>query len=118
MKRILLTTMLAVVVGSSTGCCLFDRLFCCPRGYPLGPAACGPGGCRMGRCNSCPDGAGMGDGYQDGTVVGDEFEDDGGPPPAAMNRPSGPQTGAVAYPYYTNRGPRDFFAKNPGTVGP
>jgi hypothetical protein len=31
---------------------------------------------------------------------------------------AGPQTGAVAYPYYTTRGPRDFLAKNPGSIGP
>ena len=30
----------------------------------------------------------------------------------------GPPTGAVSYPYYTTRGPRDFLAKNPGTIGP
>ncbi len=32
--------------------------------------------------------------------------------------PSGPPTGAVAYPYYTNRGPRDFLANNPPSIGP
>ncbi len=30
----------------------------------------------------------------------------------------GPPTGQVAYPYYTNRGPRDFLARNPQSVGP
>ena len=30
----------------------------------------------------------------------------------------GPSTGAVAYPYYTTRGPRDFLAKNPTSIGP
>ena len=30
----------------------------------------------------------------------------------------GPATGAVAYPYYTTRGPRDFLAKNPTSIGP
>ena len=29
-----------------------------------------------------------------------------------------PMSGAVAYPYYTNRGPRDFLAKNPPSIGP
>ncbi|NBU26585.1 MAG: hypothetical protein EBS39_13440, partial [Gammaproteobacteria bacterium] len=28
-------------------------------------------------------------------------------------QPAGPPTGAVAYPYYTTRGPRDFLAKKP-----
>ena len=31
--------------------------------------------------------------------------------------PQGPSTGAVAYPYYTTRGPRDFFVDNPQTIG-
>lgn len=29
----------------------------------------------------------------------------------------GPASAAVAYPYYTNRGPRDFFQNNPPTIG-
>ena len=32
--------------------------------------------------------------------------------------PAGPPTGAVAYPYYTTRGPRDFLAKCPPSIGP
>ncbi len=31
---------------------------------------------------------------------------------------AGPPTGAVAYPYYTTRGPRDFLADNPPSIGP
>jgi hypothetical protein len=30
---------------------------------------------------------------------------------------SGVPTAAVAYPYYTNRGPRDFLVNNPPTIG-
>ena len=30
----------------------------------------------------------------------------------------GPSTGTVTYPYYTNRGPRDFLADNPPSIGP
>jgi hypothetical protein len=30
----------------------------------------------------------------------------------------GPATGAITYPYYTLRGPRDFLARNPRDVGP
>lgn len=29
-----------------------------------------------------------------------------------------PATGAVTYPYYTTRGPRDFLARNPPSIGP
>jgi hypothetical protein len=32
--------------------------------------------------------------------------------------PSGPPVGAITYPYYTVRGPRDFLAKNPPSIGP
>jgi hypothetical protein len=31
---------------------------------------------------------------------------------------AGPPTGGVTYPYYTNRGPRDFLARNPRGIGP
>ncbi len=32
--------------------------------------------------------------------------------------PGGPPAGGVTYPYYTVRGPRDFLAKNPPSIGP
>ncbi|MGD9720413.1 MAG: hypothetical protein AB7O59_06725 [Pirellulales bacterium] len=31
---------------------------------------------------------------------------------------AGPPSGGVTYPYYTNRGPRDFLARNPRDIGP
>ncbi len=34
-----------------------------------------------------------------------------------VNTP-GPPTGAITYPYYTTRGPRDFLADNPPSIGP
>lgn len=37
---------------------------------------------------------------------------------AEPSYPPGPPTGQVTYPYYTVRGPRDFLAKNPGSIGP
>lgn len=30
----------------------------------------------------------------------------------------GPPVGQVTYPYYTNRGPRDFLVDNPPSIGP
>jgi len=30
----------------------------------------------------------------------------------------GPPTGTITYPYYTIRGPRDFLADNPPSIGP
>ncbi|HEX4131272.1 MAG TPA: hypothetical protein VHZ24_14625 [Pirellulales bacterium] len=57
MKRMLLATLIAVAMGSGSGCCLLDRLFCCPKCYPI-PAGCGPcmqqGGCDG--CSPCSDG--------------------------------------------------------------
>ena len=35
----------------------------------------------------------------------------------AEEGPDGPSTAAVGYPYYTIRGPRDFFADNPPSIG-
>jgi hypothetical protein len=31
---------------------------------------------------------------------------------------AGPPTGATTYPYYTTRGPRDYLARNPQSIGP
>ncbi len=42
----------------------------------------------------------------------------GGGAAMAEAGPSGPPTGAVTYPYYTNRGPRDFLADDPPSIGP
>ena len=38
-------------------------------------------------------------------------------PANPMMQQSGPATAAYAYPYYTVRGPRDFFMKNPPSLG-
>ena len=40
-----------------------------------------------------------------------------GPNRGAMDA-SGPPTAAIAYPYYTTRGPRDFLDRNPQSIGP
>ena len=74
--------------GRGEGCDSSDGYF-----HP-GSSACPPCGCHGG----CAGGRGAG--------VGEE-EAAGGPP-----------SGATAYPYYTVRGPRDFLAKNPPSIGP
>ncbi|MGA2032701.1 MAG: hypothetical protein ABSG68_10615 [Thermoguttaceae bacterium] len=38
--------------------------------------------------------------------------------PAVDSGPAGPPVGAQTYPYYTTRGPRDFLARNPESIGP
>jgi hypothetical protein len=37
---------------------------------------------------------------------------------AQEQQAAGPATGAVTYPYYTTRGPRDFLMRNPQSIGP
>lgn len=94
--------------GSCGGGC------CANNGYP-GPIGGLPGG---GPCN-CPNcmarkGRGVGPGAPDGSYVGGP----GGYANGAGGYPGGPPSGQVAYPYYTTRGPRDFLAKNPPSIGP
>ena len=70
------------------------------------------GGCRHhnlacgGGCNSC----GAGDAQADHVPR---------LPAGAMRQmgPAGPPSAAYAYPYYTNRAPRDFLASDPWSVG-
>lgn len=119
MKRLLLVAVAAVIFSSSTGCCLIDRMFFVRRSYPLGAR----GACQ-GYCNQC--GAegdvcqcGWGNGGRHRALAARRARDEaaayGGYGAEAYG--GGPQ-GAVAYPYYTNRGPRDFLAKNPPSIGP
>ncbi len=86
-------------------------------------AVCGCRGNRVGRfpgglfggCNDCPNACrsvdpcrnGPGDGCRSGL---------GGCDHCGFQQP--PPTGVVTYPYYTNRGPRDFLARNPRPIGP
>lgn len=146
MRNLVLASLLATVLSSSSGCCLVDRLFQCrPCGLLSGCGSCGgqcgPGGCAGydpheggGHCDSC----GGGDcnswdyagGYSDGCYKTYGAHTPGGCKScgmAAHHGPSadeqlyeepGPPTGAVTYPYYTTRGPRDFLARNPASIGP
>lgn len=89
--------------------------------------ACPEGICAGGKCSKCPDGTcgrcahcrhlGRYGGLARHHLSAAEKQElmqsgyeNGGP--------AGPPTGAVAYPYYTTRGPRDFLAKRPPSIGP
>jgi len=107
MKRLLLVAMLAAIVGSSVGCCGLDGVFC-KAGGCRGRSQCGPRREGYANADACPKCGLLGglcrcgrNGAGDGAMV------DGGPPGAS-----------ITYPYYTNRGPRDFFAKSPRGIGP
>ena len=129
-----------VVIAGSSGCSIVDRLFLlnadgpyahnsrhggCPDGACQGgceTGACETGACEAG-CRECADGTckvphtGRYGGLAKHHLSADER--------AALaasdygaTQPAGPPTGAVAYPYYTTRGPRDFLAKRPPSIGP
>jgi hypothetical protein len=61
-------------------------------------------------CYDCGDGA-MGAGHPRMAALRDHMQ--GGRTPVQY----GPPSGAVAYPYYTVKGPSDFLAPNPPSIG-
>jgi len=93
----------------------------CPTGCEDG--RCGLGQCRTAGCNDCADGrcrqrrvgryGGLGKHHltpeENAELCGSDY---------GATCPPGPPSGAVAYPYYTTRGPRDFLAKCPPSIGP
>lgn len=140
--------MLAVtaLIGATSGCSIMDRLFLLNSDGPYNhqaqhvggrcrDGACQQDGCEPGACQdgACQDGACQEGGCQDGACHKPHAGRYGGlakhhltaDEKAALAasdygavQPAGPPTGAVAYPYYTTRGPRDFLAKNPPSIGP
>ncbi len=145
MKRAMFAILALTLVAGSSGCCCLERLFCwgcgpCAYGHE-GPCQGGCGaGCGGSGCSDC--------GMAGGTVTNPGYVDEGyapspegygsgarwrKPPRPAGGHPmvhqrrnaggqyefaAGPPTGGVSYPYYTNRGPRDFLARNPRSIGP
>ena len=104
MKRAFFMLVVVAVVAGLTGCAR-DRMY-------AGPQPDGLAGCMNGSCAQAPETcAQCGPGMQCGLAM-----------PASRYRQQpmmpGPPTGAVAYPYYTVHGPRDFLAKNPRALGP
>ncbi|HTQ39293.1 MAG TPA: hypothetical protein VMJ32_09705 [Pirellulales bacterium] len=124
MRNILFAMLAAFVVSASSGCCgnhwwghKCDNCGCgCDQGCGYcgqNCGACGPGGCAGGGCAAC--------GCLDHNSACSPIPD------CATNRanvdsqlggPAGPPAAQVTYPYYTVRGPRDFFANNPPSIGP
>ncbi len=129
MKSAIFALSAVAIVAATSGCCCFERLFCC--GYN----GCGAYG-HEGPCTSCGGGGCSDCGIADGTVTGPSsaayarnqksYRPSGGHPLVRQRRnaggeyefAAGPPTGGVTYPYYTNRGPRDYLAKNPRGIGP
>lgn len=104
MKRVCLALFAGALLAVLGGCCC-ERSCCAShpirdflgigqgtcRNAPETGAACHPPCCRVCRGEGC------------------QFCRGGG---------GGPEMGAVAYPYYNLRGPRDFLARNPASIGP
>jgi len=134
MKFAMYSLVAVATLALSSGCCLVDRFGCRTGGCATGCASCGAsdcgGGCGGG--SSCGSGLGHGGGAACGCGYAGYGYDDGryaaysgcysgkygklrGPYSEVINPgPMGPQ---VTYPYYTNRGPRDFLAANPRGIG-
>jgi hypothetical protein len=141
--RILGLLVAASITATSTGCSLIDRLFLLNADGPYSQGGHAGGGCRdceTGACQDCepgcPDGRCGGGGCKDcpggvckvphtgryGGLAKHHLSPEEKAALAASDygaiTPAGPPTGAVAYPYYTTRGPRDFLAKRPPSIGP
>ena len=120
MRCVLLLTVASAVTVGLAGCA-GQTPYCGPPGMvgtcadaPETCASCSPGGCvdsgavvcdpatgrACGRCARCGLGSRLGN---------RRWRDPFNP---------GPPAGAITYPYYTNRGPRDFLASSPSSVGP
>lgn len=136
MKRVTFGLLALVLLASSSGCCCIDRFFCwgcrgqCAYGNegPCNGSSCGGGGCGSGQCADCGGYSGAAAGQVPGpsAVAVAKRHPAQGHPHVRQRRDSGgeyefaagPPTGGVSYPYYTNRGPRDFLARNPRSIGP
>jgi hypothetical protein len=148
MKRFSGLLALVALVGMSSGCSIIDRLFLLNTDGPYAHQArhgggqcqdgacvdgacqsgqceggqCGPSGCQPG-CEDCAAGnckqrhVGRHGGLAKHHLSPEEKAALAASDYGATG-PAGPPSGAVAYPYYTTRGPRDFLAKNPPSIGP
>jgi hypothetical protein len=119
MKHALMVLVAMVAMISSTGCLGLH-----------GGCGCGAGGCSAGKCGPNCGGCakcGRGGHGAHGAHAGGHgllhhggAHNDGYPGPSQMTAADGnggPATGAVTYPYYTTRGPRDFLMNNPPSIG-
>jgi hypothetical protein len=102
--------------GCKTGCATSQCAGGCKGGCETGKcrggcrSACGNGRCRGG-CNS---------GCGSNSILGRLGHNPNLSPLIQSHQPqgdAGAMAGAVTYPYYTVRGPRDYFINNPPTIG-
>ena len=96
MRYMVLSLLAAIMIAGSTGC------------HTTAPFV--GGGCSGGSCGQPAEG-GCANCSSRGGYRGRKHarREDAGP--------AGPPVGAVSYPYYTTRGPRDFLMNNPPSIG-
>lgn len=113
MKRAIFLLLGVAVVAGLTGC-IQDQM--CRRPCGQGTTCMMPGSCAAApeTCQACGPGA---CGAYAGCPGGGPYGAYGDPEASGMFNP-GPATGAVTYPYYTVRGPRDFLAGDIRPIGP
>jgi hypothetical protein len=130
MRRMLIAPLMVALLAVVAGCCgtgqcmhnacrnwckFKEAVFNCPlhrHGACCGAICDCPPGCPIcagNKCDCCEQGCGSGCACLRHT---------GYAGPAVETFAPGPTTGAVTYPYYTTRGPRDFLAANPPGIGP
>lgn len=114
MKRVLSIFAAVAVLAGVSGCGCLPQCMHFP-GFCLGRCCDGVRNCAAclrgcGPCGgaACADHCGYGSGLCGQNCGGPSYQ------PVAP----GPPSGAVTYPYYTNRGPRDFLAEDPPSIGP
>jgi hypothetical protein len=137
LQRMLGLAAVATLIATSSGCSIIDRLFLLNTDGPYShhaqhvggrqgscpPGECEDGTCPTGGCRDCEGGAcrtphaGRYGGLAKHHLSPEEKAALAASDHGALG-PAGPPTGAVAYPYYTTRGPRDFLAKCPPSIGP
>lgn len=102
MRKLLFVLVAGVTLTALSGCCAHR-----------GCGVFGGRGLLAGSCCDCPDTCQSCDDCSGGPCEGGCRR-----PCAAPVVDPGPPTAAVTYPYYTTRGPRDFLARNPRSIGP
>jgi len=107
MRRVLFVLLALATLAGLTGC-VQDQMYCQSPGQSMTCAL--PGSCAQcpETCQAC--------GSSDPCNECGCGQACGGCGPQAID--PGPPTGAVTYPYYTLRGPRDFLARGPRPIGP
>jgi hypothetical protein len=125
MRCATLSLIVLFVVAANSGCHALHR----PASHNEGPYGCGDGcqvegpyaysdeyvDCDTEGAYACTDGS-CGQGRAHGLIqaIRGAFRRHHGPRAPV----GGPPVGTVTYPYYTVRGPRDFLANDPPSIGP